>query len=439
LIPGVWASIIQPRDTSYRLGDLSVHGFNGTIPNNNEAARNCIATKIQLPTIANIFRPIENGAPSVPVSNAGHAVPPRGLKNRPSAIQTNKFYANILLGNQKQPVYAMPYSIVWSGCSKTNKCHHGVGISQIDEDQVMYGPGSPVNYFYNPTHLQAIVLSERNFGPDTSLTSEKATPWSITMALSPRANQEPLMKLPLIQGMGFVTAKYRNAAPVIGSLVGLKGFSLQESRPNERMAKYRMNLDDSSQWVMYVFSNSAKQPNFVRQADNTYLDVNGGFSGIIQIAKLPKDAASAAVYDRAAGTYAMDATIEGSVGGDSGWYSMAWKTESVTRRDLLMFALPHHIESMSSDTRARLTSLRLRTTTKGVATAILTNRMTLMEQNLPVNVGFYPWSAERQASKTCLNNASRRRYISDVTRQEINSDIVGRVAKEPSVYFAGKV
>jgi endo-1,3(4)-beta-glucanase len=381
---------------------------------------------------------MENGPPAVPAS-AGHPVPPKGLRNRPSAVQTNKFYANILLGDQKQPVYCMPYSLVWSGCGKTGQCHHGVGISQTEEDKVEFGPGSPSKFFYNPTHLQAITLSARDLGVDTSLTSEKAGPWSITMALSPRANQQPVMKLPLIQGMGFVTAKYFNAAPVIGSLIGLKSFSLQESKPNERMTKYRMSADDSSQWIMYVFVSSGRQPNFVRQADNTYVDVNGGFTGTIQIAKVPKDTASAALYDRASGTYATDASIDGSVGGEAGRYSITWQKESLTGRDLLMYALPHHVESMAPETRGQLTSLRLRTTTKGVATAILSNRMTMVEQKLPVNVGFYPWSAERETSKTCLNNASRRKYISDITKREIDSDIVGRIAREPSVYSAGKV
>ena len=38
---------------------------------------------------------------------------------------------------------------------------------------------------------------------------------------------------------------------------------------------------------------------------------------------------------------------------------------------LIMFALPHHVESFDANTKSAITTVQLNTTTKGVATAVV--------------------------------------------------------------------
>jgi endo-1,3(4)-beta-glucanase len=56
-----------------------------------------------------------------------------------------------------------------------------------------------------------------------------------------------------------------------------------------------------------------------------------------------------------------------------------------------MFAPPHHLESSDGTTSALTTQIRLQTTTKGLATAILANSWTMVEKILPIDMGFAPW------------------------------------------------
>ena len=100
-----------------------------------------------------------------------------------------------------------------------------------------------------------------------------------------------------------------------------------------------------------------------------------------------------------------------------------------------MFALPHHVQSFDGATAAAKTNITLQTTTKGLATAILANQMTMVEPSLPVSMGFAPWTPSHGTVRTmsagtiqAINNAATIELAQNMTSQT-NLD---------SMYFSGK-
>ena len=103
---------------------------------------------------------------------------------------------------------------------------------------------------------------------------------------------------------------------------------------------------------------------------------------------------------------------------------------------LAMFALPHHQSSFDGATKGKMTSVKLQTTTKGVATAVLADSWTMVESNLPTTVGFLPWSPQA-GSISAISDAAKK-TIRNIAQQEVSQDILGQT-DQPSMYFSGKV
>jgi endo-1,3(4)-beta-glucanase len=258
----------------------------------------------------------------------------------------------MLTGDQRLPVYPVPYALAWTGCARTEKaCHHGIGVWHSDSNSVIFGEGNPAEYYYNPTHLHQLVLSAAELKSNTVLSANNTSASSIIMSLSPSVEETPVMDLPLVQGMGFVTAVYHNATPTVSSLVGFKDFTHAGRKDQDGSVKYVINLVDGATWVLYVIPTVPSYVfHLVSEDANTYTTSNRTFDGIIQLAKLNTETKSSYFYDRAYGAYPVDATISGSVTDNKGDYTISWTKEGFQSRELLMFALPHQMESSSLQT-----------------------------------------------------------------------------------------
>ena len=168
------------------------------------------------------------------------------------------------------------------------------------------------------------------------------------------------------------------------------------------------------------------------------MEATGPFTGFIQIAKNPGGAHQEGVYDASAGVFPIGLGFSGFVKGDIGSYTFRWTKGGVDldNRRLLMFALPHHVESFDSDTQRQQTTLQLQTTTKGVATAVLRDSWTVIERDIPLSIGFGPWKPD--ARRPLQISDSAMRTIKPIADGEVNQDI-GAQTNLDSMYFSGKV
>jgi endo-1,3(4)-beta-glucanase len=388
-------------------------------------------------TARDIFAdPISTDAPPENIGRKpDHPVRRLGIQGK-GPFGTNKFYGNFHRGNQTSPTYLHPYSVAWvkgQGASGS----WGLAVSHIEAHQRVYGQAKPVtgavSYFINPIGIHSVCLSAKELGSDTTLTSEALTDLSIQVALRPSANAAPAVQFPLVQGLGFITAIYDGASPVLQTSVFFRTVTRMTTDPKPGVTKYKIQLEDGVIWLLYA-RHTQGNPLDLEVVNNGLAQAKGPFYGTIQVAKDPGDGEK--VYDQACGAYPVGVQLSGSVDGAKGTYRFSYKKTGLSDAPLAMFALPHHQSSFDDATRGKLTGLKLQTTTKGIATVILADGWTMGESSLPTNIGFLPWSLQA-GTVSAISNATKQ-VIHNIARQEVSQDIIQQLDVN-SMYFSGKV
>ena len=395
------------------------------------------------PVSANIFQPIESGKPaqSIPFSG-GHFVKKEHIVDGSVPIQTNKFYANFFLGGQGNPVWTHPYHLVWAkgdGESGSN----GMAISHTERNQFAYGPpnsGPVPQYFISPIGIHHMVLSAEELRNETVLSVEELKAFSVYANFAPSADSPVVMTIPVVQGMGMITAIYNKARPMIRSGVFFRSFDYVKT-VNPGTFKWRVRLNDNSQWLFYVTPLSSQGIPPFKLEDSSTISGPSDFKGMIQVAKNPAGASGEDSFDAAAGAYAASATISGTVDGTSGSYTLEWTKGGVQSKTLLMYALPHHVESFDQETKGALTDIRLVTTTKGYARAVLADSITMLENDLPTSIGFAPWAKNQNGGAGGTENVdlgtAALALVSSASHAELSQDFIAQT-KLNSMYYSGK-
>ncbi|KIX04096.1 uncharacterized protein Z518_07649 [Rhinocladiella mackenziei CBS 650.93] len=388
-----------------------------------------------------VFQPVALGQPPTNIQRrSGHPVPRLGINNVTDPIETNKFYQNFVLGSQGSPSFVMPYSLMWSK-GHGNAQSWGMAISHLGESQKVYGPpntvipNSPVSYYINPLGIQSIILSAAEFGANTVLTSDSLLEFSANIHLQPGADSSSVLTMPLVQGMGFVTGQYVDLQPALQSSVFFRNV-VSAGEPKPGVFKYRVTLEDGKVWLIYAIPTNGVSPNF-QLISSTLLQGLSNWYGDIQIAKLP-DESLESIYDNAAGTYPTAGTIGGYAQDAKAQYSLSWAKGGVYSNNttLLMFALPHHVQSFDSITQANVTDLQLATTTKGNATAVAADYWVLEENDLPTSLGFAPWRPAGSQSTIALSSAALT-AIQNISATEASQNMSAQTNLN-SMYYSGK-
>ncbi|KAH9864664.1 hypothetical protein J1614_010599 [Plenodomus biglobosus] len=387
----------------------------------------------------NIFQPIATVGPasSLPF-RSDHIVKKQNIVDGNVPIQTNKFYANFFLGSQSFPVWTHPYSLTWAkGVGRS----FGMAITHTVREQFAFGPNpnSP-NYFISPIGIHHLVLSAAELETDTHLSVENLQAFSAYANLAASEGSRVLMSIPCVQGMGFVTALYDRAQPIITTGVFFRTLNYI-SVVSGVTHKYRLTLNDGSVWLLYATSiGSVGVPPFTLISSSTITGPRD-FRGMIQVTKNPSAWDGEEVFDLSAGTYAINATISASVSGQTGKYSLSWTKGGIQSQTLLMYALPHHLESFDQETRAAVKNISLVTTTKGYATAVLADRITMVEDDLPVSIGFAPWAKYPDGGPGGSGNINLQpaalNLINQAGIKELGQDFDAQTRLN-SMYYSGK-
>ncbi|KAL9585699.1 MAG: hypothetical protein Q9212_001356 [Teloschistes hypoglaucus] len=392
------------------------------------------------------LQPMASGPPPRSISwRSDHPVPRTNIASQDGPLATNKFYANFFLGSQHQGVWTHPYSLTWSKGTGYAQSW-GMTISHLDADQRVFGPpnsdvpGHPAKYFINPLAIQSIILSAAELGSSTVLTTDSLQAFSVNANLLPYPGSLSKITFPLLQGMAFVTGVYSNLQPLIQSSVFFRSVSSAASS-SIGIFKYVIVLEDGKQWLLYATPSNGQDPRFSLVSQTMILGVPNWF-GHIQVAKNPAGSPGEYIYDNSAGVYPVAADLTASKSAQTGTYQIQWKKAGLISRDapqLLMFALPHHVESFGGTTPYGLTALRLQTTTKGTASGVIADSWTLVEPSLPVDMGFSPWDGSLPLGTRSAKPLSSRALtiIRAVAASEIQQDMDSQTNLD-SMYFSGK-
>lgn len=389
-------------------------------------------------TVTDIFVPIETDAPPAQVTQrSDHPVARLNIAGQTKKLETNKFYANLFLGTQADTVWTHPFSVAWAKGSGAAGSW-GLAISHIERSQLAWATDVPPEYFINPIGIQSMILSAAELGDNTTLTTDSLDAFSVNANLLASADTKPLITYPLVQGMGFVTAVYSSATPLMQSSVSFISLTYAGEVVANTTYLYRAGLNDGTTWLIYVSTTQAGYPvNAFTLASAYNVAGAAGFTGYIQVTKVPLSGTTDAekVYNASAGAYPVSLNISGSVDGTTGTYTLAWTKQGVSTQSLLMFALPHHQASLSDDTAAYMTDITLVTTTKGYAKAIQADSWTLTESDLPVDMGFSPWSPTLRSVDTVSSDAVA--LINAAGESELSQDINAQTNLN-SMYYSGK-
>jgi endo-1,3(4)-beta-glucanase len=237
--------------------------------------------------------------------------------------------------------------------------------------------------------------------------------------------------------MSFITAGYRNATPSIQCPgKGFKGifgpFHVGKS------TKYRLVDDDGYSWVMYVnpVPGIVYDARAFRPVGQHTIVGPANFKGTIQIAKNPLREDGEALYDKATGSFVAEATLTGTVNNSQGTYTIAYT--KVGSSPLLMFVLPHHLQSLDPTKYYKITKLQLRTTTKGMATAVWAESLSFSEPNLPTTMGYAPWiPGLTPAQQKTRFSTPTMEVLTAAADKDLRTMLSEKVPND-SMYYAGK-
>jgi len=229
--------------------------------------------------------------------------------------------------------------------------------------------------FIHPLGLDSIILSAAELLGQTVLSTIDHGGFSVTARLAASPLSQPIITFPIVQGMGMVTAIYSSSSVAIYSSLGFVNLSSRTQVGSSY--RYTVILNDGKSWAIYLTpSSGGAAPTLTMDPTGALLRGPSGFSGLVQVAKLV-NTGDVALYDKQVGAYVYAGSVSGTT---SGTYSITWQKMGDTSKTLVMFALPHHMDSFAADTRAQASSVVIASLTKGTGTAILADAWNLVEQ-----------------------------------------------------------
>lgn len=354
---------------------------------------------------------------------------PNGVSNS-SPLQTNSFYSNMLVEGQDCAVWTHPYS-VWNN-KRDNR--FGLGLYLARESDRVFGDGDPAEYFTHPVGIQQLVLSSSDFKEEPSFSLHGLSKFAATARFSSKSEKDCYLDCPMVQGMGFVTGVYHNCIPKISSLVGFKSV-VGDKSPRLGTNKYKIELEDGTQWHLFVTLSGNASLKLALKGKNDIIADKSVDDGFFQLCFA--SGVDTKHYDAAAGCYATDASILASMDGNKCSYSLLLKTKGkLNSNTTLFFALPHHVEAFDSATKDKATSVKLPTTTKGVAVGVLLNKITMVEELKTKDVAWDPATTINGKKANYSDNALK--LIKEAAQKEANRDVKGELDMD-SMYFSGKM
>lgn len=373
---------------------------------------------------------------------------PAGVSNGNTKYQTNKFYTNLIVGDQTSMIWSYPF-----GLNYLKSVYYGFAVQSTRVSQRVFGYTATNNakyasYYFNPIDISEMIISATQFtsasNTKMSVSSMKINSVDVKLSTDGKATTN-YVDIPIVQGMGFVTSIYKgNLVPKINSGVGFKTFAAEQSSTltNNNILKYRATLFNSVQYLIYVkLPSGTKTTDFsLKTSDSNTIKGSKAIDGlIIQYAIAPLTSSQSVYYDQSAGMYTTECKVKAhGYGGTSAELVFQYiKKGSSISNQPLVFMLPHIVEVADANTNKALTGITLPSTTKGNMTGYAIDTIRIVE-NLNTDVQFLPWVQE-MGSKAPIWTAKQLQLIGQVANKELSVDIVTLLASQNSNYYAGKI
>lgn len=391
-------------------------------------------------SVSDLFKEIDTTNPSEYYKDGELPVSiPSGIDTS-SPIGTNSFYANLFLGDQKSMVWTYPYGFYWAKDSK-----YGIAVQHTDPDKRVFGDknsNGAASYYYNPILLGELIFSStRASSSNNYLSVTDMTQMSANVRHSPDSvSSDNYVELPLVHGMGFATAIYHGDLKArLATIYAFQSIVKETvASSNDKIIKYRVTLNLGAEWLVFVTLPS-RDSDFKLEISGSDLVANKNVDGlIIQAAFAPKDSKSDNYYYESAGLYVTTAQIEGSIQCTSASYKFAYTTKgsSIANKPIL-FALPHHLQTLDQSVTSQSTGIELESTVKGTMVGFLTDELSFSE-TINNQIQFLPWVDGMGTS--ARYSAEQLKLIHETAIKEISgTNIPETILSVKSTYSMGKL
>ncbi|GMM35457.1 endo-1,3(4)-beta-glucanase [Saccharomycopsis crataegensis] len=387
----------------------------------------------------NLFDKISDDAPPSIFTREEHplSIPAGVFNDRP--YETNKFYANLFLSEQTDPIWSYPYGLFYDKSSK-----YGWGVSYSDAADEILGTDVHIStkgadYLTTPVGVAGLLYSATTFDSGISMTVSEMKDMSVNVKLAQDNSSTDYIDIPTVQGQGFITAIYHGSLiPELKSSMAITGLTQEASSALANgTSKFKATLSNGDSWLVYVTSSNSVA-NFTINSSN-YIQADSAIDGlIIQVAVAPNATSSESYYDMTAGMYSTKATVNGEVtDGTDATYGFTYSTSgSSTSGKPLIFALPHHLSSLSSATSKTATGIALQSTTKGVMYGFIADQL-LMTETLNTAIQFAPWSQQLNSTEVSWTS-DQLTLLASVAESDLQANIKDSVSGIDT-YTAGKL
>ncbi len=260
--------------------------------------------------------PLSTSAPNFP--SQSHSLQPSGLwANDAAPLPTNAWWQNVVLGGGGYTINTLPYLV------------------QVHADGLRFGfPGKVVDAnFIFTSHTENLSFRAAEGAASQAVTDHGPLHVSVDWGSGSGS-----MRTDLVRGQPYMTMHYTGLTPRIGTvhaITGLNGGSASEAVTDTR---FEVQLNNGQTWILYASSSITLSLN------NGALQASNVFTGSLRAAF--SDGTSEAVLDAHAGRIPTGGTVSATAQNDIGTITFDWTTQG--SGPLLMMALPHHMDVLSS-------------------------------------------------------------------------------------------
>jgi len=302
---------------------------------------------------------------------------------------TNSFFTNVAVVNASDPMWfpiaPYPYHMIVSG--------YGLEVSfpgRVVRDEFVMAA------FVPNVRLSSVEAVEHSIDSYDSLSV--TVQWKDT-------DSSGTMKAPIVRGSPFVTMQYNELTPIFSTIHAILSINGDGHPRSVQDTQFVIQLNNGHRWKLYSTDNKV----ITMQWSGNQITASSPHTGTLRMALLQDDAIQAAL-DASVETIPIGADITVSysncVDKTVADYVYRWKTMGGPSSNLLMMALPHHMQIIQEPSIAVDHSYR---SMKGRMTAILGDSWTLREPLTDIQ-----WTAPREVPR------SKRSAIAEALERDMN-------------------
>jgi len=309
-------------------------------------------------------------APSYPAAN--HTLQRTSLwGSLDGPYPTNTWWTNLVIGSGSSVVNTLPYLV--------HLDHNGIYACY---------PGRTVT----STYIISYYLQNFGLTCTESMNHHEVTAFDLMSVTFKFGQTDSTMSSTLVKGSPYLTLNYNNATPKVVTIHAILSVNGQTSSVTD--TKFVISLNNGQTWVIY-----ASQPLTLTHTGVSSLTASGKFTGTLRFAYVPSN--SQAVLDEHAKAIPVGCKVSYKVENNHAKINFGWQT--VGEGDLLMLALPHHMDIMSTPNTTLLHAYR---SMKGYLTGIIGSNWALTETLTTVtwHSPRAPDQAKISAIKSALSN-----------------------------------